>query len=225
MSRLKREKITCPVCSNEKEIAIWASVNVDINPETKEQILNREFFNWRCDNCGQKFHLIYSCLYHDMSNKLMIYLIANNPKNSKAELANLQQLSDQMRMFFGSEYRLTAVFSENELIEKIKIVDCGKDYRIIELYKVILRNELFKTRPNYKVEHIYFDSSDDKEFFVFLDNEGKCLATEFRQELYHGLEEDFMDKVGKYTANRFDVIDLDWAVNVLNDVWSDDDFI
>ena len=44
MSKERIQKITCPECGQEIEMVIWDSLNGDLDPEAKAQLLNGTLF-------------------------------------------------------------------------------------------------------------------------------------------------------------------------------------
>ena len=53
---------------------MWASVNVTLDQEARESVLDESLFTWTCPSAAMSA-LSYPCLYHDMTNKFMIYLV------------------------------------------------------------------------------------------------------------------------------------------------------
>lgn len=128
MSLNKQKVFTCPKCKSKGELIMWDSINSAINPELKESILRGDLFNWKCKNCNEEFEIIYSFLYHDPLNKLMIYLGDDGEEYSK--------LMDQMGKPFG--YKLRNVGVMLDLVEKIKIFDAKLDDKAVEVSKQAL---------------------------------------------------------------------------------------
>ena len=75
MSRHRIEKVKCPKCGYEINASIWDSVNVDIDPDEKPKVLDGTFFQATCQNCHFVSNLDYPCLYHDMTNKIMVQYV------------------------------------------------------------------------------------------------------------------------------------------------------
>ena len=75
MSRTIKKEITCPACGEKADAKMWASVNVTLDQELRESVLDESLFTWTCPQCGHEALLSYPCLYHDMANKFMIYLV------------------------------------------------------------------------------------------------------------------------------------------------------
>lgn len=133
MSSQTPTSITCPRCKNVGEFVTWQSLNVDLNPKEKEKLLSGELTTFTCGKCGHSAEVAYPLLYHDMSRQLMIYLL------HRGETQDIDGL-EMGKMMKG--YRLRRVRSRNELLEKVKIFEAGLDDRALELFKVVLRQDL-----------------------------------------------------------------------------------
>lgn len=68
MSIERKEMIICPKCGHEQEFLVWQSLNGDINPEAKQQLIDGTLFHFECEKCGDKSNVDYSMLYHDMTH-------------------------------------------------------------------------------------------------------------------------------------------------------------
>ena len=82
MSRTIKKEITCPACGEKADAKMWASVNVTLDQELRESVLDESLFTWTCPQCGHEALLSYPCLYHDMANKFMIYLVPGAKQES-----------------------------------------------------------------------------------------------------------------------------------------------
>ena len=83
MSRTIKKEITCPACGEKADAKMWASVNVTLDQELRESVLDESLFTWTCPQCGHEALLSYPCLYHDMANKFMIYLVPGAKQESR----------------------------------------------------------------------------------------------------------------------------------------------
>ena len=86
MSMESKETYTCPECGHEQECTVWHSLNGDMNPEAKQQLLDGTLFLSECSNCGRKSNLDYGILYHDMTNQTMVYYVDEESVNKTLEI-------------------------------------------------------------------------------------------------------------------------------------------
>ena len=68
-------KNTCSACGQEEEFDYYESVNVNVNPELKQKVLSRRINFFKCSKCGYEQELIDSFLYHDMRNRVMVWVL------------------------------------------------------------------------------------------------------------------------------------------------------
>ena len=129
MSRHHIEKVTCPSCHHEGDFELWDSINTALDPEMKERVLNQSIFLYTCPNCGETFRLNYPTLYHQMEDLIMIYLV---PESEVEKTYEMFYGENALADFRTEKYLNRIVTSANQLVEKIKIFDAGKDDRIIE---------------------------------------------------------------------------------------------
>ena len=148
-------KVRCPKCSNEWDHKVYQTVNVDINPELKEKVLNKEIFIYTCPNCGNKTLVIAPLLYDDMSKNLWIYLWPYNSEGVQSNQTIDKYLSRQ-------EAICRKVKNENELIEKIKIFDDWFKDEYMELLK------LSAVAKYDNVSDIYYMWKDNNSLFFYI---------------------------------------------------------
>lgn len=125
MSSYNKSNTICPKCGKEIEVKIWDSINADLNPEMKREILSGEFGKVICDNCNAVSYIQYPFLYHDMSGKYMIGVMSdyNCPMESE----------------YPEGYILRTVDDLPQLVEKINIFDDGYDDVVMEVVKEVIR--------------------------------------------------------------------------------------
>lgn len=75
MSRKRIKKITYPKCGHTQDYILWQSLNGDLNPEAKQELLNGTLFRFNCKNCGYESNVDYTILYHDMMHNAMVYYV------------------------------------------------------------------------------------------------------------------------------------------------------
>ena len=93
MSRTIKKEITCPACGEKADAKMWASVNVTLDQELRESVLDESLFTWTCPQCGHDALLSYPCLYHDMANKFMIYLVPGAKQGTIGTVPNVSSAS------------------------------------------------------------------------------------------------------------------------------------
>jgi len=66
MSQSQPIDISCPECTQEKEVVAWTSLNVQDSPEAKVEFFAGKINLFECESCGYQGHLAVQLLYHDM---------------------------------------------------------------------------------------------------------------------------------------------------------------
>lgn len=127
----------CRKCAYAAEVPVYQSINIEESPELKEKVVNGELFVWECPACGTKNLIQGSTVYHDPSQKLMIWLV---PERNEETEAKLRALFESEAGLKGYVARL--VTSVGDLIEKVKIFDAGLDDMVLEMCKYVTSMEM-----------------------------------------------------------------------------------
>lgn len=212
MSKTRFEKAQCPECGHEQEIKIWDSIDVDENPEAKEEILTNRLFLYECEECGFTAPKIQRCLYHDKEKKLLVYMVPDfdSEKAMKIRIM-MQDMGNIIPEDRREGYVCRIVPTANALKEKIMIRDEGLDDRIIELMKLYYMSQVKDSLEGEDKVEVLFDSSNAKNGFVFLFPERNPLFGEMNMEAYQILAEDFTAEAERLTPEGLADIDLMWA--------------
>jgi hypothetical protein len=134
--------VSCPACQHPQRFTIWRSLNVDLNPAERERVLNGDIWRFTCEKCGHSASVRYDLLYHDMSRSAMFWLLHEGAPDPD-ELAALSEMIDPAAGGTSAPgaraiYRCRVVGSENDLIEKITVLEDGWDDRVLEVMKLIV---------------------------------------------------------------------------------------
>ena len=65
-------EITCPRCEHTNTVEVWYSINAQLNPQAKEQLLNGKLNLFSCSNCDGEYLVPVDLLYHDMVNNYCV---------------------------------------------------------------------------------------------------------------------------------------------------------
>jgi hypothetical protein len=77
MSKTFVEKIKCPRCGKEQEQTIYASINVELNPELKDMLLRDEINIFKCNSCNNNALMGSELLYHDPIKEFAVWFKPN----------------------------------------------------------------------------------------------------------------------------------------------------
>lgn len=220
MSKQSTQKITCPKCGLEQEAKIWDSINVTLNPEVKQKILDGSFFQFRCSKCGYTAPLAYPCLYHDMEQGLLIWLLPGNA-NKGRNMDQINSIVSGMGIDFTSTekpYSYRVVEDSNALREKVLISDEGLDDRMIEVMKVIYLAQIQNQTGGEKDLDLYLDGSKGKYQFLVFFPDGRTAAVPLNMDFYRDLYEVQKEMLEECTPSTFCAVDRDWANAIMEGI-------
>ncbi len=140
MTKYHDVDITCPYCGRTGPFRIYDSINTVLDPELKEALFDFSLFTFTCPVCQKKAPVLYPLLYHQMEDRLMIYLIDRDKADEAKEI--FSQLPFTIGKYApGKEYTCRIVTDPDSLLEKIRIHDARLDDRIIEILKLFVREK------------------------------------------------------------------------------------
>ncbi|MEE0266032.1 MAG: CpXC domain-containing protein [Acutalibacteraceae bacterium] len=218
MSRKTTVKATCPGCKEEFEITMWDSVNVDINPEEKARILDGSFFDQKCEHCGKVTKMFYPILYHDMSNKLMMWFMGKDSSTDEI-YQTIEFAENQLDNFEeGGKYAYRMVSVPSELVEKALIFDKGLDDRVIEVVKLIVTVMTADNYPDENIEKIYFavDKNNGEYMLVLYAESGNIIATNLEMTFYEAIANEYADAIERASEKKY-IIDQRWAMGIFKE--------
>ena len=210
--------VTCPKCGKAFQATAFRSVNTDLRKDLPEQIISGKLFDAACPRCGFVAHLEYNVLYNDLKHKSMIWLIS--PKSPSYE----KDLQETRNALLSAKYMggITRIVNDtNSLREKVACLENGRDDRIIELYKIVLSHTLEQQQPGCRVDKAFYTSTGSNEVFFFYDTEGKEYHTEFPEDGYRFLLNEYLAPLEEYPFEPSPIIDRNWAHQFLS--WQETD--
>lgn len=153
MSKERKEIVTCPKCNKESDYIIWESLNGDLDPEAKKELMDGTLFQFNCPHCGHQCNVDYGMLYHDMAHQVMVYYV------SEDSVEKTQKMFSDIDGKIGIPmpgYRKRIVTNQNALREKAIIFENELDDRVIELIKIFYLANAQERFPDANVEAAFF---------------------------------------------------------------------
>lgn len=209
MSMERKETVTCPECGNVQDFIIWQTLNGDLDPEAKQQLLDGALFHFECKKCGHKSNVDYGMPYHDMMNQVMVYYV----DEESVEQTNETMVDAENKMGFAMpRYRKRIVTDQNSLREKAIIFEHGLDDCVIEIIKLIYLANARKQFPEANIKEVYFLVADGKYILEFI---GDCpLNAEIPTSVYDNIKVDFAERL-KASDDKEVIVDVRWASSFL----------
>ena len=205
MSLRRKKTVACPKCNKESDYLFWESLNGDLDPEAKTQLIDGTFFQFKCPHCGHECKVDYGMLYHDMAHQTMIYYVS---ENSVEEIQKMFSDKDGESGFLIPGYRKRIVTNQNALREKAIIFENELDDRVVELIKLLYLLDVQDKFPEVNIVEAYFLVLEGKYIIEFIGE--KFLKTEIPLDLYKNVENNFAERLAAEEENQF-MIDVKWA--------------
>ncbi len=76
MSKVENTEIECPECKKKQELPIWSSLNSELDPEAKEELLKGNINVFLCRGCGAEGLIPVQMLYHDQAKRFCVLLFS-----------------------------------------------------------------------------------------------------------------------------------------------------
>lgn len=186
--------ITCSKCDKENKYEDYSCVG----PDQRESIIDDSIMTYTCPHCGEKTFLKHPLTYIDPVHHFIV-----------------QYGQDKEQFFHGVEQIRTTPLYKDYIFrytdswlnfkEKIMILENDRDDRLMELYKLALKNELDEEMPSL----FLFNKEEEKELMIALNPNG-TRAYFFNRDWYDIKEEDpYMKKILKYDTSL--MVDNSWA--------------
>lgn len=214
MSNITEESIACPKCQKNQQVKKYSSVNITLKPELKDKIKSGYFFAFECEECGVKIPMIYPCLYHDMENKNMIWLVPNCTNEQVVEVNNINSKQDMVEdLSIG--YKKRIVKNTDSFREKIVIWDEGLDDKAIELLKIVYISKFEADLKERKLINVLFEVLDNNYAFIFVFNEGEPAMANIDMDMYRNVVDVYMSKIEDQETLEFSIVSGEWAKNII----------
>jgi len=193
MSKKRSIKINCQKCNKEFEITIYDSINVDIDPDLREEFLSNRIYFHKCPHCGEIHFFPMPVLYHDMTHKFMVQ------GGSLIDAYDFYNMSLKMNDEFSQMAQITKVGTTNirDSVEKVVALENGLDHRVVTIYRILesMRYVSYAKEHNFpKLCSSYLCYDDDKDIAIFLELENgeqeKTISKKINMEEYRKVEEE-----------------------------------
>jgi hypothetical protein len=218
MSRKKTESVICPSCHKNFDVEFWQSLNRDLDSQAKDQLLDGTLFDVDCPHFQFKSRLVYSILYHDMTNKVMVQL--NPDVNGSRTVDEFMKEETVEKQFKLMDYRRRQVKNEFHLREKAIIFSLGLDDRIIEIEKLVYAQMMEKREPDSKFTDMLFLENGDHWYFAIINDGEQVAALQIDKDFYKKLAKEYQPLFSP--EQGWIIVDHDWALDFLESIEQSD---
>lgn len=213
------ERYTCPQCGKPFPFIRYDVIDTGKRPDMKEKVRNGDAFYVSCPYCGWHTHFDYSFLYREEGTHTLIYY-ANSREFYEAAYYRMTGRNGGRDFESIRTWKRRVVTSRNDLLEKLLILDCGLDNRIIEIMKGLAFISLKQKYPAAEVDTVLFDRGGDGScYFRFSKNETVKAAYAFEESLYGRIDKVLGPKIRELSQEDV-VINSQWAAGIMKELES-----
>ena len=184
----------CQKCGEKGSATIWH----EIHEKEKTAAMDTSLFKWKCPSCGHIYKFIYPCLYMDTTKKIAVRFQGNDK-----EFATDKDLSEYLNGYCKRDCS-----SQEELAEKIRILDAGLDDRAMELLKLLIFAKIHVTDETMEQIQFYREAEDGDFEFTIWTGEGPD-GIHIDRQMSENVQE--LAKELPELEDKYYMIDLDWA--------------
>ena len=202
-------ELACPVCGKKAEYAITTVIDAQSDREAAEKALDMSAFRLTCPACGHTVTLSYGCVYENREKEFTVALVPGIQQKTAGEAMRQQK----RRFSAGWRYRMTP--DANAFAEKIRMLENGRDDRVVELCKYFVYQSVTRQMPDRKILALYYDTQGGGESFTLLCQEDKALSAGFTQEMYQAAEQTFAGTPCLRPESQPVLVDAAWAAEAV----------
>jgi hypothetical protein len=207
MQNTEKIQISCPKCSFLNTFDVKTSINITNNPESKEVILNDDFFTYHCNKCNTGLVLNYPFLYRDNLNAYMLYYLPDADTKKIDEINHQLKTNDNINEELSTIYTLRFVEDLTSFKEKIHIFDNGKDDIAVELYKTLIMLSLKESHESFMPYDALY--TNENKLLIIGEND-KYMKLGIDEDIYDKLQNDILSVISDSLGKGFLNIDSHW---------------
>jgi len=208
MSRPRKETVTCPKCGKESDITIWDTLNAEMNPKEKQQLLDGTIFRFMCE-CGYTAGIDAGMLYHNMTRHTIVYYVSEESvEQTENMFADIRKHGE----FEMADYKYRIVTSQNALREKAAILENDLDDRVMELVKLFYYVHVHEQHPEEEIDEVLFFTEGGQWLLQFLGS--ASMTAELPVEFYEKIRDQYAARLEE-AGNEGLHINARWAVRFL----------
>ena len=183
MSQKRTHEIACPLCGREQEVELWDSIDVEEEPELREQLLAGRVNRVECAGCQKPFRIDMPLVYHDRGPGIFIHYEPLVGGRTLAEAAaGFQAALKELDALMPGDLpplEIHLVVEWSELVERIFLLEEGLDARLVEHVKYLMYRQNPEKIPAEKKNLLFDaqDSTDEQLCFVVQDRANRKLES------------------------------------------------
>jgi hypothetical protein len=193
--KIMKKKISC-FCEAEFDAEIPDSIDCAKHPETLTSIIDGNFMNIQCPECGKVLKPEFPFTLENIAEGFSLFFIP--------ELDRVAYFMGNLEYPVGKPTRIAIGYPE--LVEKMIIINEDLDDRIIEAIKFYMLQKAMETMNNEEKDiTIYFKEkkTDTLIFHIEGMKEDEIAVSQIKKEMYDKIKADIEKKVKEEPFNTF----------------------
>lgn len=206
-------EVKCPFCQSALKVPVRSYISAQKDLSFKIEAMLGKLFHPSCPVCGSQVPVSRFLAYEDRENRSVIYF-EPDPANEKQLRKTLEKRKEEAGCVFRKvRYRICR--TQQDFYEKIRILDCSLDDRIVEIMKLCIIH-YFKSQRSLLIQNIRFHIRKDRPVFrIQLENADGYFS--FSTEDYSALRDSLNCVEKEFSGfDRFSyLVNQDWAARAL----------
>ena len=181
MSNTSQHQIACPFCGQEQDVELWDVIDVDEEPELREQMLTNRINRVECAGCRKGFRIDKPVVYRHLDQDILIHCDPLTGRRGLADVeATFREAREELDRLLPADVEppeIHLVVEWAELIERIFLLEEGLDARLVEHVKYMMYQQNPERLPA-EAKKLLFnaqDSTEEQLCFVVQDAKTKKL--------------------------------------------------
>ena len=192
--------LQCPSCMWHSQIMSDTLILSEFETDLKAQLKEGHYFHTICPRCQTKIGYFHTCVYTDRQHGFVLLM------KPRKEIKDADHL-----LYRKDAYIKRYLFSEDEIAEKMAILEADLDDRVIEILKVKLYLQAKKTKRLIMDIHFYdYDVKSESIWFCVERQDTKDLLA-VTLESYQTIQK----TLTPMKTDGFYAVDLEWAIAYL----------
>jgi tetratricopeptide (TPR) repeat protein len=130
MSQKKTININCPSCSTAFYMDVYDSLNVQVSPELKQELVKGNFNIQKCPKCDKKILYNDYMLYHDMEKGIIIHcFVPEERENIKEHVKTIY--SNLIKFELEKQMPCKLLFGLDRLVKIVLLLDSKQNFEEI----------------------------------------------------------------------------------------------
>jgi hypothetical protein len=211
--------VRCPKCGSDIEFPVRKLIYDKDSIELQRDIISRKIFEFKCPKCRCNGYVNYPLVYFQPHKKVLIYNTTDSSKINYSHQDFFDWISESGCPdnidIKNDDYIRRITISQKEFIEKIQILNNGRDDRIIEFVKLSLGFKANKKNKSLNVNNGHYRYEQGKEYIDFYECNDINYTVEIPEGFYDKVYSELIDEFSDKTEGTNQIVDGPWLTSML----------